>query len=294
MLPPGGRVAAYLRSTGLANYDPPEVAENLHTTLSAALKTCRSGAGDVIMALRGHSEDVIDNTMMNDLVAGTKIVGQGSSMEESAPTFRFTTQTAEWLINQHDVGLFNLHLQARANPVDKCINVTGRGFSMAGCQNRVAAGGTLKAAIFLEIGSGAFRASILGNYFWGTTADHIVDGIKVVGGSTPGQLRIVDNVMIASATAGNGLIHITVAAAQVYIGHNSIFSQGTNSTACIVVDNVAAAGIIEHNSVATTNNGTATAQGIVLGGASLFRCFQNFSSDEPNRSGVLTPVVVAT
>jgi hypothetical protein len=67
----------------------------------------------------------------------------------------------------------------------------------------------------------------------------------------------------------------------------------TSSTACIAVDSVAASGTLADNYCSTLNNGTATAQGIICASSTaILKCFQNFSSDQPSLSGLLTPVAV--
>ena len=89
VLPPGGRVI-YLRSTGPQDGDDTTWSQRLETTLAAALSKCRSGLADTIIVLPGHSESVVDATMLDNLVDGTRIIGAGSPMQDDAPQFRWT------------------------------------------------------------------------------------------------------------------------------------------------------------------------------------------------------------
>jgi hypothetical protein len=157
---------------------------------------------------------------------------------------------------------------------------------------QVASGAALKATIAFEVGTGADGTLIANNWWYGTPTHNVTDGIKVV--AAVDRCRILGNQMDFSATAANGNIHVTAAATKMAIGGNIMQNDHTSSTACIAVDAVAATGLLWDNYASTLNNGTATAQGIILGAGCLIRAFQSFSSDEPVKSGVLTPTVVAT
>jgi hypothetical protein len=290
-LPPGGKVAAYVRSTGPQDQDDSAIKYNLVTTLAAGISRARSGQGDTVIVLPGHSESGVGTTMMSDLRAGTKIigVGQGSAM----PTFRWTATTDQWAIAAADVQISGLRLKIEgANGVVKGILATGANLLFSSNEVQVASSAALKATIAMELGAGSDGAVIRDNFWYGTNTHNVTDGLKVV--SAIDRLRILYNVMDFSATAANGNIHITAAATKLQIAGNVLQNDHTASTACIAIDAVAATGMIWDNYVATINNGVATAQGITLGAGCLVRCFQDFSSDEALKSGILTPAVVAT
>lgn len=290
-LPPVTRIAAYVRSTGPdLNADPPEIQARLFTTLAAALKQCRSGKGDTIIVLPGHSESVSTATMMANLVAGTRIIGLGSPRQDDAPTFRWTATTSQWAIAVKNVVIAGLRLRLEgANGVVKAINITAAGCTLIGNYIQLASGASNKATIGIEVGSAATDCQILDNFVVGTATHNVTDGILAAGATVPSGLTICRNRMIASATAANGLVRISVAALNLLIEDNAIYNTHTASTSCITVGNVAADGVIRNNHLATINDGTVTAQGLVLGAAALVRCFNNQSCDEPIKSGVLTP-----
>jgi hypothetical protein len=100
--------------------------------------------------------------------------------------------------------------------------------------------------------------------------------------------------MTFSATAANGLVHLTVANKRCNIRNNVMYNTHTSSTACVAIDNVAVDGVFANNYVATMNDGVAAAQGIVFAGTSTVKCFENYSADEPRKSGALVPAVVST
>lgn len=297
LLPPTtGQIAAFVRSTGVQSGDNQAIVQRMASTLSQALSYCRSGMGDVVYVLPGHSESVTDTTMLANLVDGVRVIGLGSVYEDSAPTFRWTATGAAWNITKKNIRFCNLRLRLEgANGITKAINVTGAGCSFIGNNIQVASGATAKAAIAIEIGSGATECAIVGNYVRGTETHNVTDLVKVVGATVPSDLVIAGNTVIASATAGNGLIHVTVAAKRITIKHNELYNTHTASTAVIALDDVASDGICAYNACGTINDGVAAAQGVVIaGGNCLVKCFQNYSCDEPLKSGVLAPAAVAT
>jgi len=289
LVPPGSKVT-FVRSTGPQDQDPPQIAAALQLTLDAGLKQCRSGMRDYVFVLPGHTENVTTATFLSSLVAGTQIIGIGDPKASNAPKFTWTNTAGSWAISVANVGIFRLRLLCdAANGITTAFNVTGSGVTLAGNYISWAAGAALKSTIGITVGSGATDFAFRGNYVTGTATHNVTDGIKVLGATVPSNLVIEDNVMMASATAANGLINVTVAALNCLIRRNVIANTMTSSTACINIGNVAASGIISENYVSTLNDGTVTDQGIVQGAGSLFRAFQNFSCDEPKKSGTLTP-----
>lgn len=289
-LPPGGRVAAFLRSTGAQDYDDPSLARNLVTTLASALLKVRAGLGDTIVVLPGHSESVADNTMLDNLRAGTRIVGCGRGA--NMPVFRWTATGSQWILNDADVMISGLRLRMEgANGVVKAIAWSGADCALSGCDIEVASGAALKATIAIDIAAGGTRAEIFGNTFRGSDTHNVTDGVLVSGAAD--QVKICDNVMVASATAGNGLIRVSGAATNILIARNIITNTHTASTACIAIADVASSGMVADNRGSNLNNGTANAQGVVFAGVgtTTVKAAQNYFSDEPGKSGVLTPAV---
>lgn len=290
LLPPGSRVAAYVRSTGIQTADDQFVAQNLVTTLAAGLARVRTGLGDTVVVLPGHNESVTDATMMTGLLPGTRIVGfgRGSAM----PTFRWTATGSQWAIAAADVVIQGLRLRLEgANGVVKAILVTAADVGFYANDIEVASGATNKATIALELGAGATRFEIINNVFRGTATHNVTDGVKIVAAVDGG--RIEDNEMVFSATAANGLIDYTAAATGVKIFRNYMYNTHTTSTSCITMANVAVDGLCAENAIAVTAAGTITSNttGINTGAAVLVRFFDNLVVDSPRASGLLMPTV---
>jgi len=303
-LPPGGRVAAFVRGSGAggsastratfvpADYDDNYIIQNGVGTLYDGIQRCRAGRNDVVVVLEGHSETITDTTVLSGLKAGTKIVGSGNG--SNMPTIRWTNTAASMLINANDVTLQGLRLRMEgANGITRAINVTGADCTIIDCDIEVASGAALKAAIGIELtNASAARFRFYKNKVRGTNTHNVTNFLLV--SAAVDQPEISCNRMLASATAGNGLINFTAAATNVYVGWNTIYNQMTASTACIVFGNVAVDGVCEYNMCGILTDGVASATGLTFGAAALIKCFENKCSDEPKKSGVLSPAVVAT
>ncbi len=285
LLPPGGKVAAFVRSTGAQNNDDSYIKGNQVATLAAGLKRVRAGLGDTVVVLPGHTESVADATMLDELENGTNIlgIGRGSTM----PTFTFAATGAQWKLDNADVVVSGLRLNlGGANGVTKAIICTAADNTIAGCDIIMATSSSLDAVIGIEAGAGSTRFALVGCYLRGST-DPVTDGVKIV--SAVDGIEIGYCRMMFAAAEVNGLVHVTAAATNLWFHHNSFANTVALSTACIVLDDNANTGLFEYNSYSTLNNGTVTAQGVIFGSGSLVRSVQCFSVDEPKKSGTLTP-----
>lgn len=288
LLPPGSRIAAYVRSTGLQSGDDQYIAAQLVPTLSAGLARARSGLGDTVVVLPGHSESVTDATMLTNLVAGTRIVGfgRGSNM----PVFRWTATAAQWPIAVADVIVSGLRLRLEgANGIVKAILVTAADVGFYGNDIEVASGAALKATIALEVGAGASRFELIGNVVRGTATHNVTNGINIV--AAVDRVRIEDNEFQFAATALNGQINVAAAATNLCIARN--IAQNTVTQAALVyfvtLGNVVSTGIISDNRVAVDSTGAVASQGFALGASSLVRFSENYVSDEALKTGTLVP-----
>lgn len=291
MVMPTGANVIYVRSTGPQSADPPALTGKIVATLATGIAQCRSGLYDTVVCLPGHSESVSTSTMLSGLIAGTRIVGIGRG--GNMPVFRWTATGSKWTVNVADVTMSGLRLRMEgANGVVKALEVTAADCRIEGCDIEVASGATNKATIAIEVGTGATRFELLRSRLRGSATHNVTDGVKVV--AAVDGVRILDNEMIFSATAGNGCVHFTAAATNTVVARNLLFNTHTASTAALAYDAVAVTGIAAWNAYATINDGVATAQGATFGAGALIRNFESFSCDEPVKSGVLTPGAVAT
>lgn len=291
ILPPGARVAAYVRSTGVQSGDDAFLAQNLCTTLAQGLARARPGMGDFVVCLPGHTESVADATTFSAaLVAGTKIigVGRGSNM----PTFTWTATGAQWAIAVNDVQLAGIRISPIGiNAVVLPVNITGTDCSINYCEFVVSTTAIAPTNV-ITVAATALRADISGNKFRGLAASVPTTIITVAGAVT--DVSISDNEFNAPAVAATGHVNVSGAALGLRIFRNQMYNTAAASTVCISFAAAVSDGQVADNRFCVLNNGVAANQGVTFGAGSLVKANQNFCSDESARSGVLAPPAVAT
>lgn len=290
MVPPGCHVAAYVSNAAVDYSSDPYISNNKVATLAAGLARCRSGFGDYVVVLPGHSESVTDSTMLANLVAGTRIVGIGHG--SMRPVFRWTATGSKWSLNKADVLIAGLNLRLEgANGVVKAIEVTAASSVICFNKIQVASGATSKSTIALEYGAGADDFELIGNQFHGTETHNVTDGVKIVSAVLGG--RIENNEMIFSATAANGLIDYTAAALRQRIIGNYIYNTHTASSVGLLFGAVAVDGICADNRVGCINTGALTSGtvAIKIGAGCLVKFFENYGVNDVAASAIILPTV---
>lgn len=291
LLPPHVRVAAYLRSSGASDLDPPEIQNNLATTLASALSRCRSGSGDVIYVLPGHTENVSTATAFANVVAGTRIIGAGNPRASNAPKFTWTATAAQWAVDVADVSVENLKLDLTGiDAVVEAISVEADGFNFSG--NHVVCETTSLQAVAAIGMNGGDRCSIIGNSFYGTGSDDVTTAIDIDAAADGDELVIENNTMVGGWHASLGAINVGGAVKGMLIDKNRIVSLFAG-TVCIAVADVASTGLVTRNLMGVRTDGTtaASAKGIVVTGATSELLFSdNYCTDEFLASGILSPV----
>lgn len=291
LLPPGARLAAYVRSGGAQSGDSAFIAVNLVATLAQGLASCRPGMGDFVVCLPGHAELVADATTISGaLVNGAKVVGVGKG--SNRPTFTFSATAASIAVSVANV-LFTgcLFKLDGINAVVAPLVVTGADFSFL-CNEVEVSAAAMAPTTALTLGTGADRADISGNVFRGLAASACGNGILVSGAIN--DARICDNEMVFAATSANGLVNVTGAALGLKILRNTLSNTVATSVAAIAYANVACSGQCANNMLTVLSTGAISpgVTGITVGGTNnTTGFFQNFTVNDVNKSGVLTPAV---
>lgn len=200
LLPPGGKVVAYVRSSGAQQGDDPQVAKRIVPTLNAALAYCSPGHGDIVVVLPGHAENVSSADQMSALVAGAQIigVGRGSVM----PKLTWTAATASFLLDQPNVRLKGLRLNLSPDSgtvtVAAPITISAAGCAIEDCEIRTSVDANSLSTIPITTTAAADDLDIIGNRILGATAGACTTGIQLVGAD---RLRFMDN-FVSVATSG--------------------------------------------------------------------------------------------
>lgn len=291
ILPPGARVAAYVRSTGQQSGDDAFLSTNLVATLALGLARVRSGLGDFVVCLPGHVENVADATAFsNALLAGTKIIGVGKG--GNTPTFTWTNAASQWLVNKNDVAIIGLRMlfDGNANPT-LAISITANDVDFL--YNEIEMGnGVNGATTGITVSGAASRVNITGNIVRAVQGGGTVNTFLIMSG-TGSDCRIADNEVTMSAIVATGVINVTGAVKSLNILRNVLNNTGGASVAALGFSNVAITGTCSENRITVLSTGAQVSgtTGIAVGGTNnVMGFFQNFVVNDPNKSGILQPV----
>jgi hypothetical protein len=293
LFPPGSRVAAYVRSSARDGDDA--IRGKLRSTLAQGLALCKSGYGDVVLVLPGHSENVSGTTGLANLVPGTTIIGLGDPRQDYAPTFTWTATTANWAIDDKNVTIAGLRLVlGGADGVSNAMSFSAAGCKFIGNRLILATSALLECTIGMTVAAGATDLLVKGNKSRGAVG--VTTEVILISGAAAG-VDIEDNdfQMLGSAAA-TGVIAGTAAATNVRILRNILHNSHASSSATISWTDVAATGFIDGNRSLLMADGVAASTGIVLAGVTnnRLKCGVNYTTDEPGKSGVLSPAACAT
>ncbi len=237
LAPPGGRVAAYVRSTGAQSDEDLNISNMLVTTLNAGLARCRSGMNDIVFVMPGHTESITSADAMSSLVAGTKIVGIGSG--NTRPTFTWTAATATFLLDVNDVEIHNCRLlmagsltSSTALTVTAPMTITGVGCGLFNNEINIAVDADQLATIALTTTAAADYLRLVGNHVWGATTGEVTTAFDIIGAD---NLYMADNVFQGATSAvGVGIVRFaTTASLYIRLLRNTYINKKAASTAAV-------------------------------------------------------------
>jgi hypothetical protein len=281
-LPPGGNVAAFVRSTGpQSNDDPALVGGMLVPTLAQALQRCRPGANDTVFILPGHTENVVDATMLTNLVAGTRIVGVGRG--SVMPTFRWTTAAASWLLNKADVTITGLKLRMEGfNGVTNAIVVSAADQGIANCDIETSSGAANKVVTGIQLNAGADRFEFIGNRVRGLAAGATTDVVLVA--AAVDSFRYTDNETTAPAAVGNGVLRINALATNITLARSLLINNFASATSGLTFGAFAVDGAAYDLRVGVLNAALTVAGNIIVPGSSVVKFFECYVHDGTTNS----------
>ena len=298
LLKPGGRVAAYVRSTGAQDGEDHFASSGmLVATLQAGLARCRSGQGDIVYVLPGHVESVAVADAMTNLVAGTQIISAGRPGSSNNPTFTWTTTASTFLLDVADCALVGLTLNlGGADNVTAPITITGAGCSISGCHIIAGVSSVLESATCVTVSTGANDCTIVGNRFSATGGAVTTAMVSVA--AAVARTTITGNRMFTTqSSATTGAIAVGAAATELDIGWNLIYNQVEDGVG-IRLANVAATGMIYNNYFGGVDAGGTVANALkavsYAGSAQITRAFENRALDEDAATGVIAPAAATS
>jgi len=237
--PAGGRIAAYVRSTGKQTGDDEAFARRIVTTLNKGLAQCRSGKPDVVVVLPGHAESITSADFMSSLVAGTRIVGLGTG--NLRPTFTWTVNGSTFLLDVADVEIHNCILQFATAPgtttaatVAAPITVSAAGCGIFGCRINFGIDADQICTVGITTTAAADDFRFEGNQCFGATTAECTTFLRLVGAD---RAVIKGNrIMGATSAVAIGLIQfITTDSTNVEMDDNMLYNIKAASEACVSV-----------------------------------------------------------
>lgn len=224
---PGGRIAAYVRSTGAQDGEDHFAASGLLVaSINEGLKRCRSGQNDIVFVLPGHTETYsATGAVWANLVAGAQIIGCGAVGATNAPTLNLTHAGASIALNVANVTLAGLNIVGGVATATASIVITGAGVTLAG--NFLNFSGFALGANSPIAVTGAANATIVGNNI---VADSTATMIAITGAASTNFLVAGNTARQAQGTSGGGFS--STASTTGISGHyaNNYFKTATAST----------------------------------------------------------------
>lgn len=249
---PGGRVAAYVRSTGAQDGDDQFAASGLLVaSINEGLKRCRSGMNDIVYVLPGHTETYSSaGAVWANLVAGSQVVSAGVPGAASNPTLTLSQVGASIALNVADVSLIGFNIRSSTAALTAAIVITGAGCVVAG--NSVICTGAGGANSLITVTAAANAA-------------------------------IVNNFIVQSSTAT--IVTITGAGSTNYLVHGNMFRQTTSGA--YVTSDANATGVYSFNFGKSSGAAPAAGAGFVVGAAANGGNYENYSQANAVTAGVI-------
>ncbi len=295
LLKPGGRVAAYVRSTGAQDGEDHFASSGmLVSSLQQAMARCRSGQNDIIYVLPGHTESVSTADFYTNLVAGTQIIGVGRPGSTNNPTLTWTATGSTFLLDVANVTLAGLTLNFDgADAIAAPITVTAAGCSILGCHINHGSSTTTDSLIGITVHTGADDFTFANNYSFTTSTAVITNVLSSTAANN--NLKILGNYASVPLTTTNGAFNIgasAVVSTNLVMAFNRVVNKSTGTAAVASFTDVAHTGIVHDNysGVTASSDPDAITSGIVLAGVTniLVAFFNNFdSAEEKGQQGIL-------
>lgn len=180
------------------------------STLDYAVGRCTANAGDIIVAMPGHTETVTAAAGLDLDVAGICILGLGAG--SLRPTVNFTTATtADMDVDAANITVVNLLFTGGVDALAGPIDINAADFSMINCETRDVTG---QATDFIVTDDNADRFLISGWKHLGASAAGADTAISIVGGDD----WVIEDFNIYGNFAVGAIENVTTAANRIRIG----------------------------------------------------------------------------
>jgi hypothetical protein len=259
LLKPGGRVAAYVRSTGAQTGEDHFASSGmLVATIDAGLARCRAAQNDIVYVLPGHTETfAATGPIWANLVAGAQIIGVGQPGATNNPNITLSHVGASVALSSANVTLSGMNINSATATLTVACVITAAG------------------------------VNVLGNYFQFTGA---LGANSLIAVTSAPNCVIAGNNFVVDSTAT--MIAITGATSTNFMVQGNIARQVQGTTGGSFSTTASTTGISGHYAnnfykTATTSVGGA---GVIVLGANTITTvgnFENYGGEETAAAGLL-------
>lgn len=289
LLPPGSKVAAYVGSIQSDSLDAYSASTLLVQTLNAGLARCRPGKGDVVVVLPGHTENVSTADFMNNLVAGTQILGVAPFRSGLMPTLTFTNTAATFLLDQPNCVLSGIKFAVGVDAVVNFIPVTGSGNYIGGCYFQMGTAAALDMQTAIIVSNGASDLTIEGNKF-AATGTAVNTAAITASGTGLDNFGLLGNEFYCNC-ATNGVVNFTGTGVGINFSGNTVTNVTGTAAVGFRFTDTAILGMVQNNTFAFTLGITVLTAAITqVGNTNLhIRTSNNLGIDADALSAIVTP-----
>jgi hypothetical protein len=232
--------------------------------------------------------------MLDNLVAGTQIIGCAPYRSGLMPAFTFagTTTTSSWALNDANVLVKGLRFNLDgADSIDAPILVSGANVTIDECFFNCGSDTALDCDVPLSILTGATNC-LVQNCEFISTSTAVTTNVILVSGTGVNNFALLNNYLYASC-ASSGLVNLSGTATGFRIANNIFHNVSGTAPVGILCADTALVGSIHDNGFLFTTDITVLTGSISLTGVatSSIRMLRNYGSDEDSLGGVLTPVL---
>lgn len=204
LIKPGGRIAAYVRSTGAVDGEDHFASSGmLVSTIQAGINRCRAGQNDIVFVLPGHTETFAATGAIWTLVTGAQIIGVGRPGATNNPTINLTHAGASLALSAVNMSVCGLNIIGGVATATASVVVSAAGVTMAGNYINLSA-----AALGANVGvlaSGAPNFVFTGNHYVADSTTHMLN----VAGATSTNFEICGNFFRqAQGTSGGSFVGV--------------------------------------------------------------------------------------
>lgn len=300
LLPGGGRIAAYVGPQSDAT-DQYAASGLLVSTLNAGLARCNTGVGDTVIVLPGHAENVSTADFFSSMLPGTRIIGSWPGNGSLTPTFTWTATASTMLVDTANCYFEGLKFSfTGANTIVSGITVSAAGAVFNGCLFDVGSGASNDVQTPFIIATGGDDCVVMNSKFYASGAANATLKVVSITGAVARPAIIGNRFFCTLTTATAGVIDVSGAATDMEIAYNNIYNAVEDGVGIRIAD-VVCTGLVHDNTIKGIDAGGTVAQNLKAvsfanagSSTSLLGCFQNFFTDEAEKSGILSPAIGTT